>query len=183
MVAVWGLKLAGVAWVIGPDQIVAGGATWTPLSCPYVSFADLDDPALASIRLEIRPVPADISLRMQLRRFIGETAALWRLEDSGGGFSATQVWNGTILRASVGKQDNLVLELGPALSGFAATIPRQFGPLCRYASTSECPYALTCAKSWAACQANGQQAIFGGFRWIPPSGTRLVIRETMETIR
>lgn len=183
MTRLWGVKLANLPYVIGPDAVTEGSTTWQPFSCPYFEFADLDDPALASVRVEARPVPSDLSLLVQLGRLVGSRAELWRLEDSGGGFTATKVWTGAILRSSIGKQNNLVMELGPQLAAFAATIPRQFGPLCRYMSTSECSYALTCAKSWAACTANGQNAIFGGFRWIPPAGTRIVIRETMETVR
>lgn len=178
----WGILLADQRYTLSADNITAGGYTWNAVAIPYFEFHDLDDPASASVRLELRPTPAELKLLAQLNRLVGNTSELWRLEDVSGVLLATRVWIGNILRASIGKQDNLVLECGPSLTAFAATVPRQFGPLCRYISSTECSFAATCAKTWAACTANGQTAIFGGFRWIPPAGTRIVIRETMETI-
>lgn len=179
---VWGVMLADYRYVIGPDGIQAGGYSWKPLSVPYFDLADLDHPASASMRMEARPAPEELVMVLQLNRLVASSAELWRLEKSGSAWSATQVWKGTILRASIGTQNNLVLECGPALTAFSGTVPRQFGPLCRYVSQQECAYATSCAKSWSACQANNQTAIFGGFRWLPPAGTRIVIRETMETV-
>lgn len=178
----WGVVLAAYRYTLAGESLSAGGFTWGTASIPYFDFADLDDPAMASARLELRPVPAELLLQARLNRLIGGTSELWRIEEVSGSLTATKLWSGVIIRASVGKQNNLVLECGPSLTAFAATVPRQFGPLCRYLSSAECSYAATCAKSWAACTSNGQTAIFGGFRWIPPAGTRIVIRETMETI-
>jgi hypothetical protein len=166
--------------VLAGEAISDGTNTWQPFTDRSFDFLDLDDPALASVRMELQPVPAPILQLWQIGKLIGTAAELWRIDGDPATF--TKIWSGQVLRASIGNEQSLVLELGPSPAQFGAAIPRQFGPLCRYRYTSECPFALTCAKSWAACTANAQTANFGGFRWIPPAGTRLVIRETMETL-
>jgi hypothetical protein len=70
------------------------------------------------------------------------------------------------------------VRVGPAAPLHGVIVPKRFSPRCYKVATDNpsialghgCPYAATCAKTWAACGANGQQANFGGDTHLPPLG-------------
>lgn len=108
-------------------------------------------------------------------------ASVWRITGDSQPYAATLQFSGAVERAVIGAELAITLDIGTA--GMTSWQVPRYGPLCRYRSTSQCPYALTCAKSWAACTANAKQNIFGGYRWIPPIGFRLIWRETDGTVK
>ena len=70
----------------------------------------------------------------------------------------------------------------PLVQIWALPIPDPISALCRYRSTDQCPYVGQCLGSYAACTANAKTDIFGGWRFIPVTGTRVEFRDGGVTI-
>lgn len=177
----WGLQLSGFRYVKADQDVTAGGYTWAARVMPTLSFSALSSPQAGLARLAIVDEGSELLNLLQSGKLISSSATLWRLEGNSLPLNATLLFSGQVERAVISGPVTLFLDIGPhSLASWK--VPR-YGPLCRYRSTTQCPYALTCAKSFAACQANNKTEIFGGFRYLPPAGFRVIWRETEWSVK
>lgn len=76
----------------------------------------------------------------------------------------------------------IVLAVGPDIQTYGKLIPPPFSEHCQFHKTSQCPYTATCAKTFAACTANGKTGIFLGQTHLVPAGFKLEFQDSTQTI-
>ena len=180
----WGLTLTMrdaastvLRYCTGGQNITAGGNTYTakPMT---VELTEWDNPDVAEARI----VLADTASALARARRRGEldgaavlVVALWST-DPATAFVAETIFTGR-LEAAWPKEGWIALRCGPPMADYAAQAPPVFSPLCRYVAASQCSFVTSCNRTYAACTANAQTAIFGGFRFLPTDGTVVEFRD------
>lgn len=143
-----------------------------------VELTEWDSPDVA----EARVVLADSTFALTQARRRGEldaapvlVVALWST-DPATPWVAETIFTGRV-ECAIPKEGWIALRCGPRMADWAAQAPPVFSPLCRYVATSQCAFVGTCNRTYAACTANAQTPIFGGFRFLPTDGTVIEFRD------
>lgn len=173
-VLVYGINAAGLYLCDADSDIVTNSRTWKSAVFESLQFDDIDHPALARVSCKFRFQLTGLQRESLMP---GNAAYLYKITGTSSPFTETLMFSGVIERSLFPDEGAVVLDITSNEAVWTRNIPRQFSTTCGYTNTSQCPYALTCAKSFAACTSNAKTAIFGGFRFILPQGSKVTFRE------
>ncbi|MBI4916880.1 MAG: hypothetical protein HY825_13615 [Acidobacteria bacterium] len=180
----WGIVLTlrdaaatELSYTTAAESIPWGDTTFIPKPMT-VELTDWDSPDFAEARI----VLADSAFALALSRRRGEldgalvwVAALWTTAPATAWVAET-MFTGRV-EAAWPKEGWVALRCGPRMADWAAQAPPAFSPLCRYVNATQCSFVTSCNRTYAACTANAQTAIFGGFRFLPVDGTVIEFRD------
>lgn len=173
-VLIYGINIAGLYLCDADSDVVTNARTWTRAAFESLSFSDLDHPALAKVSCKFR-YPLTGCQKDSVMP--GNSASFYKITGTAAPFTETLMFSGVVERVLFPDESAVVLDITSSEAIWTKSIPRQFSTMCGYTNTSQCPYALTCAKSFAACTSNAKTSIFGGFRFILPPGSKITFRE------
>jgi len=155
--------------------------TFQPAMIRLAEAVDVQSPNSAIVHFQVVDPGSAMRAVAQGELFRGGSLHLWLLlsrDVSTYGWGITLLAEGSVERTGFDELEVLEFEAGPVFVFWATSSPPLVGPTCRYVSTTQCSYANSCAKTPAACAANGKTATAGFVLHLIPPGTVLEFRDS-----
>lgn len=179
-------------WTDWPENLTlsvdvgAGAVNKTFVSTVIRQSNDPEYTSPNSAQATIQVADTDGSLRAQVDAGLMRDATFWLWEVYSRGpaytLTAALMLSGSVERTGYVEAAMVEVQAGPSIISVLRSSPPRVGPTCWYTQTSQCTYALTCAKTRAACSANSKLADFGGCLVLLVAGTVIEFRDSSTAV-
>lgn len=176
----WPTALTVTVTIGGSDEEM----TFQPTVLRLAGALDVQSPNASVLTLELVDPAGTLPIDADADLLTGASCMVWLLlsrDVATNGWGITLLLDGTAERAGADEMGLVALEVGPNFAFWAGVSPPAIGTTCWYNSTALCDYALSCAKTVAACTANSQLAKFGGIQHLLLPGTTIEFRDGTVT--
>jgi len=167
------------------DPVTIDGLVYSPAAgLTLTDPGSPQDASLEQISIVVPDPDGVLALAYANKEAVGLGVFIWLWVCSQDGLTqgAIQAHVGAVEGVDQVEPGSISLNVGPNIPLYGIVVPPPFSARCQYQRTSQCPFADTCAKTWAACAANGKQSIFFGQTHLVPDGFRLEFQDVSETI-
>lgn len=173
-------------WAAAASDQTYGGNTYTARPLVVGGAPNYGEAALCRITVSTPDVGDAIrtELRNDPSRLCRRRVRVFELISSDPAVAVVAIpwFDGSVESVTVG-DGYASFQCGPLVTLWGLVVPDPVAGMCRYRSTAQCPYVASCLRSYAACTANSKTDIFGGWRFLPPTGTRVEFRDGGATLQ